>query len=405
MKRLSPKVLAVAVTLAVVAGPAAAQVRTLDAALARGDASGAFNLRYEGVDEDNALKNATAVTLRSALKYTTAPYKGFTAVVEAEDVRAVGTDDYSVPTTGFNTGKYSVINDPETTEVNQAYLQYITGGFTARFGRQDLRYDNQRFIGAVGWRQDNQTFDAVTLEYKKDAALVYTLDYHYLTQRNRIFAERGDINSSDHLFHGVINTPVGQLAGYAYLLEEDIALSNGLDTYGARLTGTRRLGGFDWTYLAEYATQESERGAAKFDADFYNLEGGVTIKGTTAKLGIESLGSDRGLYGFSTPLATLHAFQGWADQWLATPTQGIDDVYFSLARTIFTGTATFVYHDYSADRSSATVDDLGDEINLQWVFPFRNNYQIGVKYADYSQGDLAAKVDKQIFWTWVQLTF
>lgn len=405
MKSFSPKVLAVAVTLSVVAGPAIAQVRTLDAAVARGDASGAFNLRYEGVDEDNALKNATAVTLRSALKYTTAPFKGFTAVVEAEDVRAVGTDDYSVPTTGFNTGRYSIINDPETTEVNQAYLQYITGGFTARFGRQDIRYDNQRFVGAVGWRQDNQTFDAVTLEYKKDASLVYTLDYHYLTQRNRIFAERGDINSSDHIFHGVINTPVGQLTGYSYLLEEDIVLDNSLDTYGVRLTGTRRLGGYDWTYVAEYATQESERGTANFDADFYNVEGGVTIKGTTAKLGIESLGSDRGLYGFATPLATLHAFQGWADQWLSTPTQGIDDVYFSLARTIFTGTATFVYHDYSADRSTATVDDLGDEINVQWVFPFRNNYQIGVKYADYSQGDLAAKVDKQIFWTWVQLTF
>jgi hypothetical protein len=405
MKRIDTKVLAAAVTLAIVAGPAAAQVRTLDAAVARGDASGSFNLRYEGVDEDNALENATAVTLRSALKYTTAPFKGFTAVVEAEDVRAVGTDDYSVPTTGFNTGRYSVINDPETTEVNQAYLQYVTGGFTARFGRQDLRYDNQRFIGAVGWRQDNQTFDAVTFEYKKDAALVYTLDYHYLTQRNRIFADRGDIDSSDHLFHGFINTPVGTLTGYAYLLEEDIAIDNDLDTVGLRLTGTRRLGGYDWTYLAEYATQDSKRGAAEFDADFYNIEASVTVKGTTAKLGIESLGSDGGLYGFATPLATLHAFQGWADQFLATPGQGIDDVYVSFARPIFTGTATLAYHDYSADHSTATVDDLGNELNLQWVLPIRNNYQVGVKYADYSQGDLAAKVDKQIFWTWVQMTF
>lgn len=405
MKNLTPKVLAVAVTLALVSGPVAAQVRTLDAAVARGDASGSFNLRYEGVDEDNALKNATAVTLRSALKYTTAPFKGFTAVVEAEDVRAVGADEYSVPLTGFNTGRYSVIADPETTEINQAYLQYIKGGFTTRFGRQDIRYDNQRFLGAVPWRQDFQTFDALTLEYKKDAALVYTLDYHYFTQRNRIFAERSDIDSSDHVFHGVINTPVGALTGYAYLLEEDIALANGLDTYGVRLTGTRRLGGYDWTYLAEYATQDSKRGAAHFDADFYNVEAGVTVKGTTAKLGIESLGSDGGRYGFATPLATLHAFQGWADQFLATPAQGIDDVYFSLARPIFNGTATFVYHDYSADRSTATIDDLGDEINLQWVLPIRNNYQIGLKFADYSRGDVAARVDKQIIWTWATLTF
>lgn len=405
MKRLNQGLLAAAVAGALLAGNAAAQVRTLDAAVARGDASGSFYLRYEGVDEDNALENATAVTLRTALKYTTAPYKGFTAVLEGEDVRAVGTDDYSVPQTGFNTGKYSVIADPETTEVNQAYLQYIQGGFTARFGRQDIRYDNQRFVGAVPWRQDYQTFDAVTLEYKKDAALTYTLDYHYLTQRDRIFAQSADIDSSDHLFHGVINTPIGALTGYAYLLEEDIALANGLDTYGLRLTGTRRLGGFDWTYLAEYATQESERGAANFDADFYNVEAGVTVKGTTVKLGIESLGSDRGLYGFATPLATLHAFQGWADQFLVTPAQGIDDVYLNLSRPVFNGTATLVYHDYSADRATAAVDDLGDEINLQWVLPIRNNYQYGIKYADYSQGDLAAKVDKQIFWTWVQMTF
>ena len=405
MKAIKPNVLAVAVTLALSSGFAAAQVRTLDAAVARGDASGSFNLRYEGVDEDNNLENATAVTLRSALKYTTAPYRGFTAVIEAEDVRAVGTDDYSVPATGFNPGRYSVINDPETTELNQVYLQYVIGGFTTRVGRQDIRYDNQRFIGAVPWRQDYQSFDAVTLEYKEDAALSYTVDYHYISQRDRIFAQAADIDSSDHLFHGVINTPIGALTGYAYLLEEDIALNNGLDTYGMRLTGTRRIHGFDWTYLAEYATQESERGAANFDADFYNVEAGVTVKGTTAKVGIESLGSDRGLYGFATPLATLHAFQGWADQFLTTPTQGIEDVYLNLSRPIFTGTATIVYHDYSADRSTATVDDLGDEINLQWVLPIRNNYQFGLKFADYRQGDLAAKVDKQIFWTWVQMTF
>jgi hypothetical protein len=394
-----------AVVALTVAGEAAAQIRTLDAAVARGDASGSFYLRYEGVDEDNALKSATAVTLRSALKYTTAPLNGFTAVLEAEDVRVVGGDAYSVPATGFKTGQYSVINDPEVTEVNQAFLQYLKGGFTARFGRQDIRYDNQRFIGAVPWRQDYQTFDAVTLEYKKDAAQTYTLDYHYLTQRNRIFAERADINSSDHLFHGVINTPIGALTGYAYLLEEDIVLDNALDTYGVRLTGTRNLGGYDWTYLAEFASQESERGAAEFDADYYTLEGGVTVKGTTVKLGIESLGSDNAAYGFATPLATLHAFQGWADNFLTTPVQGIDDVYVNVSRPVFGGTATFIYHDYSAEQSTATVDDLGDEINLQWVKPVRNNYQVGIKYADYSKGDVAARVDKQILWTWVQMTF
>jgi hypothetical protein len=405
MKFYSQRALAIAVTLGISAGPVAAQIRTIDAAVARGDASGSFNLRYEEVDEDNNLKNATAFTLRSALKYTTAPLVGFTGVIELEDVRIVGVGDYSVPQTGYKTGQYSVIADPETTELNQWYMQYVNGGFTTRVGRQDLRYDNQRFVGAVPWRQDYQSFDALTFEYKKDAAQTYTLDYHYLTQRDRIFAEAADIDSKDHLFHGVVNTPIGAVTGYAYLLEDDIALNNSLDTYGARLTGTRRVGGYDATYLAEYATQQSERGLANFDADYYTLEGGVTVKTLTAKLGFESLGSDNGAYGFATPLATLHAFEGWADQFLTTPSQGIEDAYLNIAAPVFGGTLTFVYHDFSAQRSTATVDDLGEEVNLQWVRPIKNNYQYGIKYADYMQGDLLAKADKKILWTWLQMTF
>lgn len=399
------KLLALAVTLGCVSFDAAAQTRTLEAALARGDASGSFNLRYEGVREDNALQDANALTLRSALKYTTAPLNGFTAVAELEDVRIVGEGDYSVPLSGYNPGQYSVIPDPETTELNQSYLQYVSGGFMARVGRQDIRYDNQRFIGAVPWRQDYQSFDAVSLEYKRDAEQTWTVNYHYLTQRERVFAQDADIESKDHLLHGVVATPLGSLTGYAYLLEEDIPLNNALDTYGLRLTGTRRVLGLDASYLAEYATQDSERGAADFSADFFNIEGGVTYKTVTAKLGMESLGSDGGAYGFATPLATLHAFQGWADQFLATPTQGIEDVYISLARPVAGGTFTFVWHDYSAERSTATIDDLGSEFNLQWTRPIRNNYTLGLKYADYSQGDLAAKADKQILWTWMQMTF
>jgi hypothetical protein len=149
------------------AGSASAQSAALEAALAAGKVSGQLNLRYEGVKEDNALDSAEALTLRSALKYSTAGWRGFSAVVEVEDVRSLGIDNYAVPVTGFNSGRYSVIADPETTELNQAYLQYLQGGFTARLGRQDLRYDDQRMIGAVPWRQDYQSFDALSLSYQQ----------------------------------------------------------------------------------------------------------------------------------------------------------------------------------------------------------------------------------------------
>lgn len=395
--------LGVAVACATASQFAQAQPKTLAAAVSRGTASGSFYLRYEAVDEDNALKNAEALTLRSALKYTTGTLNGFTGVLEAEDVRIVGIGDYSVPQSGYNPGQYSVIADPETTELNQAYLQYVSGRFTGRIGRQDIRYDNQRFIGAVPWRQDYQSFDALTLEYKNEAAL--TIDYHYLMQRERVFAQDADIDSKDHLLHAVYPTPLGTLTGYAYLLEEDIAINNKLDTYGLRLNGAKRLGPFDSTYLLEYATQDYERGIDDFSADYYVLEGALTMNGITGRLGFESLGSDSGAYGFGTPLATLHAFQGWADQFLTTPNQGIEDLYAGIGASVLGGALTAVYHQYEAEHATATIDDLGDEFNVQWTLPFLNNYTYGIKYANYRQGDIAAKVDKEVFWTWIQMTF
>ena len=67
MKSFNVKALAELVGASLCASGAMAQVRTLSAALDRGTATGQFNLRYEGVDEDNNLKNASALTLRSAV--------------------------------------------------------------------------------------------------------------------------------------------------------------------------------------------------------------------------------------------------------------------------------------------------------------------------------------------------
>jgi len=330
--------------------------------------------------------------------------EGFTGVAEFEDVRIVGgMGDYSLPQTAYKTGVYSTIADPAVTELNQGFLQYNDGRYTVKLGRQDIRYDNTRFVGAVPWRQDFQSFDALTLGYKNEAAL--SIDYNYIGKRNRIFAQAADIDSKDHLMHLVYPTPIGSLVAYSYLIRDDILLNNKLDTYGVRLTGAKHVGSVDTTYILEYASQKYIRGAASYKADYYTLEGGATLGPVSSKLGYEFLGSDRGLYGFSTPLATLHLFQGWADQFLTTPTQGIKDAYVSFAGAVAGGTLTVAYHDYKADEKTALINSLGTETNLQWTLPIKNNYTFGVKYAAYQHGDLAAKVDKNIFWTWFTVTF
>ena len=61
-----------------------------------------LNLRYEAVDQDNTKKEASALTLRTRLNYTSASYNGFSAAVEVEDSRQLGVDDYN-DTVGNNT--------------------------------------------------------------------------------------------------------------------------------------------------------------------------------------------------------------------------------------------------------------------------------------------------------------
>ncbi len=379
------------------------QTQSLAEAVMAGKTKIDLNLRYEAVNQDNAKKDADALTLRTRVNYTTAEYYGVTGVVEFEDSRVVaGVDDYN-NAIGKN-GDYSVIADPETTELDQAYLQYKYAGLTAKGGRQVMTFDNHRFVGHVGWRQDRQTFDGVHLAYQlNDAA---QLSYAYIDQRNRIFAEEKDINSKDNLLNASYKTGLGKLTGYGYLLEEDEGVSNSLDTFGLRFSGNTKFNDTKVIYSAEYATQDSESGGNDFSADYMMVEGGAELFGITAKLGYELLGSDNGNYGFSTPLATLHKFNGWSDRFLNTPTEGLADLYASVSGKLAGGKWAIIYHDFSADESSALVDDLGSEINAVYSRKFAKHYTLGLKYAGYSAGDAAAgKVDTDKVWFWVNAKF
>lgn len=364
---------------------------------AAGKFYGDFRLRFESVSQDNALEDADALTLRSRLGYKTPVVGGFSGLVEIENSTAV-IDDYSFPPVGLNAGEFSVVADPDShTEVDQAFVQYKGEGVTAKLGRQVLTLDNHRFVGHVGWRQDRQTFDALSLSYAPSKTA--TLKYAYLNKRNRIFADERDLDAKDHLLNASFKLGAGKLTSYAYLLEVDNGTENSLDTYGISYAGK----GAGLSYRAEYATQDSND---TFDADYLALELGKKLGPVTVKLGYEKLGSDDGAYGFLTQLATLHKFNGWADQFLGTPKQGLEDVYVLVTGKVAGGKWLAVYHDYSSDVALSGSDDLGSEINLLYAKKFAKRYSAGIKYADYSAGDAAfSKVDADKLWLWLGAKF
>jgi hypothetical protein len=405
-----PVVSALSIAISSIAGAniASASMDEITTALTSGKAYGDFRLRYEGVDQDNALDNAHATTLRTRLGYTTGSYKGFSSTIEFEDSRVVaGQDKYDIPgfarPAGYVAKGASVVADQETTELDQAFLQYKNDTLKVKAGRQVITYDNHRYVGHVGWRQDRQTFDGVSFKYSPIENL--ELNYAYIDQRNRIFGEEAEIDSKDHLINVGYTTSFGKLSTYAYLLDNTNS-NQEHDTYGIRFSGAKEMDNVKALYSAEYAYQEFEFGGSTLESNYMLIEGGAVFSGITAKIGYEVLGSDDGAYGFSTPLATLHKFNGWTDQFLNTPNQGLEDLYVSVSGKLAGGKVVVAYHDFSADDSSSAADDLGSEIDILYARKFGKNYSAGLKYGAYSAGDDASgKVDTDKVWFWLGAKF
>ena len=124
-------------------------------ALQHGQASLLLRPRYEAVDDRGAGKTADALTNRLVLGYRTGAWEGLSAYAEFESVTALQTPPrYFVPQTGYGDPARAAVVDPALTQVNQLYLAWKG----LKVGRQAVNLDDQRFIGTVGWRQNDQTF-------------------------------------------------------------------------------------------------------------------------------------------------------------------------------------------------------------------------------------------------------
>lgn len=326
MSRASLAVLAAAAVV-----PTAAFAQT--SAPIPGDLIFDARLRFEAVDQDGLPRDAEALTLRTRLGYETPAFNGFKALVELENVTALQ-DRYNSTTNGK--GLYPVVADPETTELNRAQVSWAGDQLEAVVGRQRLILNNARFVGNVGFRQNEQTFDAAKFVYRPAAAMSVT--YAYVDRVQRIFGDdhpQGEWDSDSHLAQFDAKTRLGQASAYAYLLDFETAPAMSSATYGVRLTGARALQtGAAVTYEAEYARQ-TEYGNAPFDfdLDYIALSAGLKKNVHAVSLGMEQLDGN-GRRGFQTPLATLHAFQGWADVFLTTPAEGLRDLSLKASTTV-----------------------------------------------------------------------
>lgn len=359
-----------------------------------------LRLRYrlENVEQDGFARDAWASTLRTVLGYESAPWHGASLVLEFEDVSVLGNELYDSTVNGETS--YPVVADPEGSEVNQAHLKYVPAEeATVKLGRQVLTLDNHRFVGDVGWRQNQQTFDAATVSW---AAVEHLqLFYGFVDNANRVFGEdspQGDHRMASHLVNvGYEVEKIGRLSGYAYLLDYDSVDALSSNTVGLRLAGKHGLGQAELLYTAEYARQtDAADNPNDVDQDYLLGELGAKVRGFTLEAGAEVLGGsgDPG-DAFQTPLATLHAFNGWADKFLTTPDAGLEDYYLALSKKLGEFDAQVVWHDFQADSGGA---DYGTELDVSLAWRPCKKVVVGLKLADYQADDFATDTTKAWLW-------
>ena len=373
-------------------------------------------LRYEFREQQN-LDPSNSLTTRFRPGLRSKDFGGFSLFAEGEFSNAI-VDDYrsSPPAVAGATDPFvannTVIADPETAELNQAYLSYAGNGFSAKVGRQRINLDAQQMVGGVAWRNNEQTFDGITVGYKND---LVDLFYGYITEVNRIFgsepsgtfAALNALEGEAHMFNGKVKLGDHQVGAYAYLFDfsdqGDFASSN---TYGAFSTWKTGPGSL---YL-EGAIQ-NESGNQPGYTDYYgHVKYSQKIAGIAGSIGLISHGSY-----FATPLQTAHKFNGFADAFLGQQLglgqwDGLSDFYISGVKKGLPGgiKAVGALHYFMDDEFN---DSYGWEADAVLVKPINENLTALAKFAyffgnnDYDGGSSFGGYPNDIAQATVQLDY
>ena len=396
----NPTVLRLPLALLALAATASAQ-EELWKAITEGEANLSLRWRYELADDDGRPDPGHASTLRTTLGWRTAPFRGFQGYLEFEDITVVGNELFDSTINGMT--NRGLVADPESTEVNQLLVSY--DGFEdvdLTVGRQVIKFGNQRFVGDVLWRQNQQTFDAVRADWRPTEEVAVTAAW--VENVNRIFGENspvGDTRMKSVLFEGSykgVSDTVVSVFGLLLDADEDLPAQS-TNTVGLRAVGFTDVGELELLYDGSLATQ-SDQGDNPNDVDqeYVAAELGVRWPGsrTTAKVGYEKLGGS-GATGdaFQTPLATAHKFNGWADRFLVTPDAGLEDLYFHVGGKAGRASWALRYHVFESDSGGM---DYGTEWDAVYQRPLDEYWSLGLKAAYYDADDFSADILRAWFW-------
>ena len=365
-------------------------------------------LRYETVDQTGFTKDADAVTarVRAGLQFT----NGDVSILGEAEGTLTLSEHYNSTTNGKTT--YPVVADPENAELNRLQIQYTgINDTTFTLGRQRINIDDQRFVGSVGWHQNEQTFDAIRVETTALGPLKADVTYSWAD--HTIFGYDSAIQSiSGSNVFATLSAEVSKvtLEGFAFLVAQH---EFGRRQFSSQTYGLRASGKFVLTMdaslalAASYATQADWKDNPNdYKADYWLADATLSLGKLDLNAAYEILGADTGTANtsFQTPLATLHKFQGWADKFLTTPANGIRDLQggasYALGKISVFGPVKLVtaYHQFDSDIGSI---NYGHEWDAQIVMKPRPDTTIIAKFADYKADTFSTDTQK----IWIEIGY
>lgn len=385
-----------------------------------------LSYRWENVNQDagpripgsrpaRTVETANANTARLRLGLLSPTFYDFQAFAEYEGNYAMQ-EDYNSLRNGRTA--YSTVADPDLSELNQAWISYKGIPDTlVKVGRQRIKLDDDRFIGNVGWRQMESTYDAILLTHNNQTLFGLTVNAGYLDNTRTITSTKENLNAP------ILNVNYkvgdwGNLIGYGYWLDyrEQENFYKSSQTYGLRFDGKspQFFNTVNAVYTAEWGKQ-SDYGdnPNHYQADRINLMGGLSAYNLTLSGAMEQLNgygysnnvtttNGRTYKAFQTPLGTNHAFQGWADLFLTTPANGIRDVFATASYKMMNDSlvVTGVYHDFSDDTGTL---QYGKEWDFSVLKKFGKHYSLLAKYANYNADGFGT--DTQRIWLQGNVSF
>ena len=369
---------------------------------------GEIRPRYENADVvDNGVDAGSALTARTTLSLTAKLFEveGLSSTIGIQTVNNFGYADYAPASTD-----YDVIADPQQAMLSEATIDYKAGNTALHAGRSHINLDNQRFIGTVGWRQSERSYDTLYVANSDVENLDLLAAYVYGCAGVGSTTTTDTASALLHAKYKLMDAVT--LTGYGYLL------ASKSDTYGVALTGNIDAGA-KLNYRLEYAMQadpslEYEEANVKADANYINADLGANISGILLGINYEALSGTNGTDGktaFATPLGTNHKFNGWADQFLKTPSGGLQDANVRIGyKAKGFGKLLGVYHMFTSAEDMGTTTgvgtDLGSEFDAVYVnsIPGVTGLKGLFKAAFYQKGDII-NYQNDVTKFWAQLDY